>query len=200
LLEEIVQNGLLTLVERIGHPAAAGVMLDPAEDGRWPAQAQAQVIAVDFAHLFAVPGEHAVRPYESAYCDTIEIDASTACSAYFHSAPSGPVTGLLHGPSATAVLAVYRQAGFELDPAASELPDHVAIELEFVGRLLESAAERQAAEFFATHLGRWVFRCLHDIKRHAQIAFYCTVADVAETFLRFEERAFAMMDERHVQG
>ena len=198
LLKEVVQNGLLTLVERIGHPATAGVMLDPAEDVRWPDQVQ--TIAVDFARLFAVPGEHAVRPYESAYCDTIEIDASTACSTYVHSAPSCSVTGLLHGPSATAVRAVYRQAGFELDPAVGELPDHVAVELEFVGRLLERAAEREAAAFFQAHLGRWVFRCLHGIKRHAQIAFYRTVADVAETFLRFEERAFAMMDERHVHG
>lgn len=146
--------------------------------------------AVEYARLFAVPGEQAVRPYESVYCDMLTIDSSTACSAYFESEPQiGGLAGFLHGPSASAVREAYRQAGFELDPTIHELPDHLAIELEFMGRLLERGDVEQAETFFTEHLGRWVFRCLEEIKQKTHSGFYRAVTDTLMSFLQREQGA-----------
>ena len=64
-------------------------------DISWPRHAEA--IAVEYARLFAVPGEQAVWPYESVYCDTLRIDTSTACSPYFAFEPQpAGLTGFLN--------------------------------------------------------------------------------------------------------
>ena len=148
-----------------------------------------EAIAVEYARLFAVPGEHAVQPYESAYCDTLTIDTSTACSSYFAAEPPPTgLTGFLYGPSAVAVRNAYRRAGFELAPAAHELPDHLAIELEFMGRLLERGECEGAKVFFSEHLGRWVFRCLEEIKQKTGGGFYLGVAEALAAALRDEAR------------
>jgi TorA maturation chaperone TorD len=152
---------------------------------------EAELLAVEFARLFAVPGESSVRPYESVYCDALTIDASTACSPYFE--PDTPVeglTGFLHGPSAVAVGEAYRQAGFELDPSVHELPDHLAVELEFMGRLLEQGAVSKAKDFFSEHLGRWAFRCLGEIKKKSNSDFYRLVACQMADFLKQEQALF----------
>lgn len=146
---------------------------------------QADVIAVEFASLFLVPGEQRLTPYESAYCDTLTINGSTGCSAYFASEPSiEGLKGFIGGPSANAVREAYAKVGFELDPKAHELPDHLAIELEFMGRLLARAEEEEAKRFFRDHLGRWVFRCLDEIRQKSGSRFYRVAADRLTTFLR----------------
>lgn len=168
LLQEIVQHRVLSNA-----------------DSQWPHQAEA--IAVEYARLFAVPGEQAVQPYESVYCDTLTIDETTACSPYFLPEPqrAGGLTGFLHGSSTIAVREAYRQAGFELDPTAHELPDHLAVELEFMARLLERGAT-EAAAFFRDHLGRWVFPCLSDVQQRAQRGFFHEAAASLTEFMQGE--------------
>lgn len=185
LLREILQHRLLTLANQWDEGSSTP---DPAEDPRWPQQAEA--IAVDYARLFAVPGEQAVHPYESAYCDTLSIDTSTACSAHFgDQRPLRGLPGFIGGPSANAVARVYIEAGFELNPAAHELPDHIGVELEFMGRLLERSAVDEAKAFFREHLSRWAFRCLADVKRNARGGFYRVVAETLLTFLQHEQQS-----------
>jgi TorA maturation chaperone TorD len=187
LLRQLVERRWLTAAEQWAAPERS---LDPVEDPVWPAQAEA--IAVEFTRLFAVPGEQAVHPYESVYCDTLAIDTSTACSPYFEpEAQSMGLSGFLHGSSAVAVRAAYRRAGFEVDAAVHELPDHLAIELEFMGQLLARGGVEQAETFFAEHLGRWVFRCLADVRQEALSGFYRTVADALAVFLRREHQVHA---------
>lgn len=160
----------------------------PEPDPAWPDQAEA--IVVEYARLFAVPGAQAVHPYESAYCDALSIDTSTACSTYFGSQrPIVGLPGFIGGPSASAVARAYADAGFELDPTKHELPDHLAVELEFMGRLLERGEHEQAKTFFTEHPARWAFRCLEDMKRNAQAGFYQRAADTLATFLQ-DERQF----------
>lgn len=152
-------------------------------------------IAVEYARLFAVPGEQAVHPYESVYCDTLAIDTSTACSPYFEPEAQGTgLSGFLHGSSAVAVREAYRRAGFELDAAVHELPDHLAIELEFMGRLLAQGDTRHATVFFAEHLGRWIFSCLDDVRQKAAGGFYRAAADALEAFVQHEHAVFATGD------
>lgn len=180
LLEAIVEQRMLS---RIVGAQGAGHLL---EDPRWPTQAEA--IAVEYARLFAVPGEQAVHPYESAYCDTLSIDTSTACSAYFgDQRPIVGLAGFIGGSSASAVARAYAEAGFELNPAAHELPDHISIELEFMGRLLERGEVDQANTFFTDHLGRWVFRCLDEMRQKACSGFYRVVTESLRNFVHREQ-------------
>lgn len=190
LLRAIADDGLLTLAEQAGHSTGSGRPFDLAEDPAWPKQVDA--IAIEYTRLFAAPGAAAVHPYESVYCDRVAIDNSTACSAYF-AAPSGPseVGGLLHGPSTVAVREAYRRSGMDVDPASHHLPDHLAIELEFMGCLINGGAHEEAAVFFREHLGRWVGRCLEDIRQRAAAGFFRVVADTAGAFLQREQRLFS---------
>jgi TorA maturation chaperone TorD len=158
-----------------------GVLVDV--DGA-PGTSDAEAIAIEYARLFAVPGEQSVQPYESVYRDTLTIDASTACSAYF--SPEPPPSGLpgfLYGPSAVAVRDVYARAGFEVDPATHQLPDHLSVELEFLGHLLQRGDLEDATAFFRTHLGRWVFRCMEEITQKTPSGFYGVVAEALSVFL-----------------
>ena len=126
-------------------------------------------------------------PYESVYCDTLAIDTSTACSAYFASKPSmESLKGFIGGPSASRVHEAYRQAGFELDPAFHDLPDHLSVESEFLGRLLQAGREDEARQFFATHLDHWVFRFLEKLEVQQVSGFYREVADALGLCLRLD--------------
>jgi len=160
----------------------------------WPDQAK--TIAIEFARLFLVPNAAAIHPYESAYCDALTVETPNDCMVGFDKIvgdgfpPTAPLEGLIGGPSMSAVAKIYAEAGFELDPDACELPDHLAIELEFVGRLLERRRLQPARDFFKGHLGRWAFRCLEDIERNAQTDFFRRAAYLLTTFLRCEEEAF----------
>lgn len=181
LLRQLVEHRWLTAAEQW---ADAERSLDPVEGASWPKQSEA--IAIEFARLFVVPGEQAVRPYESVYTDTLTIDTSTACSPYFDPEPTaGGLTGFLHGASANAVRDAYQHAGFSVEPGSHELPDHLAIELEFMGQLLARGKTNEARAFLTAHLGRWIFRCLEDIQQRAS-PFYRAVAKSLANFLRHE--------------
>lgn len=62
----------------------------------------------------------------------------------------------------------------------------MAIELEFMSRLLARGSAKEAKAFFAEHLDRWVFRCLEQVAEKTISSFYRVVADCLATFLRRE--------------
>lgn len=146
-------------------------------------------LAVEYARLFAVPGRSMVVPCESAYCDRLEVDFSNGCGPYFE-APSGKsgFSGFLYGPSAVEVSKIYLQAGFQLEKEGGVLPDHLSIELEFMGWLQEQKDEEKGSQFFKKHLGRWVFRCLEEIDQKTECAFYKELASHCALFLSNEEK------------
>jgi putative dimethyl sulfoxide reductase chaperone len=126
-------------------------------------------LLVDYTRLFIGPVQPPARPYESCWL--------------------GGEPLLLQG-STLAVLELYRQGGFDLDPEFHELPDHVAVELEFLyaltlrgeqarhagdaGALAEIDALR--ARFVDEHLGAWIGRFSDAVERSAQTAFYRELA------------------------
>lgn len=124
-----------------------------------------QTLLVDYTRLFLGPVDPVARPYG---CSWLSGD------------------GTLMQDSTMAVLALYREGGFDLDPALGELPDHIAIELEFL--YVVAFRERQAQEagdaaeaerlagltrrFLADHLGRWGGRLGEALEKGAGTAFY----------------------------
>lgn len=149
---------------------------------------KAEGIAVEYASLFVVPGDSSISPYESYYCDPLTIDASTADSPYFQPQcmPSG-MKGFIYGSSARAVEKAYQEGGFELDPNFHDLPDHIACELEFAGRLYERGKIDSVEAFLKNHLGRWIFSFLGELEKQDRSHFYQKVALSLKLFLKRED-------------
>jgi len=110
------------------------------------------------------------------------------------------------GPAGAAALAAalereYAGEGVSLDPAAGELPDHVAVEMEFVAFLCdrERAAwrDRREAEgrrlllrqrqFLREHLGRWVPRFAREVQRADLHGWYGEVVGAAAAFVHHDQ-------------
>ena len=182
LLRAIVDHNLLTAARdflKEGVTEKGEILEDPV----WLEKNEA--IALEFASLFLVPGENLISPYESCYCDTLTIDTSTACSAYFEpeAFPKEGFKGFLCGPSTRSVQKAYEAFGFELDPSFHDLPDHGAVELEFMGRLLSSGEYDQADRFFREHPGRWMAPFLGRLTEQSVSPFYRAVAQSLRGYL-----------------
>ena len=138
-----------------------------------------QDLLVDYTRLFLGAPQALAKPYSSVW-----------------------LTGepALMQDSAMALLKLYEQGGFEVDPEFRDLPDHVAVELEFLylltfqqNRALAAGDEqaRQAvavlrSAFLVGHLGRWLGPFILAVHEHAQSEFYRELAEFTELFVRME--------------
>ena len=138
-----------------------------------------QTLLVDYARLFVGPAQPLARPDGSGWL-------------------GGEPEALQE--SSMAVLDLYNQGGFELDGEIRDVPDHIAVELEFLYLLTfkQNEAQRAGLEealtswkelkglFLARHLGAWISPFAQAVKAQAQTAFYRDLADLAERFVRME--------------
>jgi TorA maturation chaperone TorD len=138
-----------------------------------------QTLLVDYTHLFLGPLQALANPYGSSWLKT-------------------PVPTDENPPPA--VLSLYSAGGFEMDDEFKELPDHVAVELEFLYLLTfkqsraEAAGETEQAvatadlraQFLREHLGAWIGPFSAAVKTHAETEFYRQLADFTERFVRME--------------
>lgn len=133
-------------------------------------------LAEEYAALFVVPG--GLPPYESVR-----------------------LKGLLSQAPAWEVEEFYRKCGLVVREDLRFLPDHLGMELEFMGYLAGREAEallkedqNSAAEwrrfqydFFHNHLEKWAFAFLQDIGRYAFHPFYKSIGALASRFLEEEK-------------
>lgn len=135
-----------------------------------------QELLVDYAKLFVGPDELLAHPYGSVYLD-------------------GPK--ILMGDSTMDVIATYRDADFAISAEFKEVPDHIAVELEFLYLLCynESLAEieqrcedrdhwcSRRQQFIENHLGRWVERFCSKLRDNTEHDYYRNLADLTEAFV-----------------
>lgn len=136
-------------------------------------------LLVDYTRLFLGPVAALARPYASVWL-TGEI--------------------LVMQNDTMGVLRLYEEAGFGVDEDFNELPDHIAVELEFLYLLIFRENEARAAgddgalarftqlrrRFLDEHLGRWLGPFLLAAHDGAQTDFYETLAELTEAFVRIE--------------
>lgn len=136
-----------------------------------------QTLLVDYTRLFLGPAEPLARPHGSFWL-------------------SGETP--LMQDSTIEVQHLYQEGGFDLDEELREVPDHVAVELEFLYLLIfkqNEAARSGLEEVFASwahlqdmflerHLGAWIGRFAQATRRGAQTAFYRDLAELTERFVR----------------
>lgn len=136
-------------------------------------------LRVEYARLFVGPHDLKAPPYGSLYLDTGR---------------------RVMGDSTLEVLERYRREGLAVDSDFRELPDHIAVELEFMYYLvyketeaLERSEQERAMhfisaqdEFLRTVLGQWVQPFCRAIKEHTDNEWFAALADCAAAFVMYE--------------
>jgi putative dimethyl sulfoxide reductase chaperone len=136
-------------------------------------------LAEEYAALFVLPG--GISPYESV-----------RLKALLFQEPSWEVEEF------------YKKCGLLVKESSSILPDHIGMELEFMGYLADkescawSENDSESAlkwsdlqkDFFDSHISNWVFRFLQDFDRYAFHPFYKEVARLTRKFLEVEQDYF----------
>jgi TorA maturation chaperone TorD len=113
----------------------------------------------EYTRLFVGPGEQPCPPYESVYRSG---DAEESASQVL-------------GESTRSVVDWYRRYDLVQDSTWRDLPDHVAVELEFAGHLAENDPDALPA-FLDEHPRQWLPAFLAAVEEHAQLPFYRTLA------------------------
>ncbi len=177
------------LLRRLRDPALSrslaetGIDLGSEFDGR----AEDELIeglAVEYARLFLGPGPH-IAPYASVHL-------------------CGEGAGLW-GPATVWVKRFVQNAGFEYSDGYRDLPDHISVELEFMGEMAAreaSALENHDAdeakrireietEFLADHLAIWAPVFCEKTACAAERKFFGNMARLTAGFIRSEQHDLA---------
>ena len=173
--EERMFESMLAAAQRID-PELAGYAQ---RLGQAFAATDLQDLLVDYTRLFLGAPQALAKPYSSVW-----------------------LTGQpeLMQDSAMELLKLYAQGGFEIDPEFRDLPDHVAVELEFLYLLTYQQNQARAhgddqalqavevlrTAFIVGHLGRWLGPFILAVHDHAQCEFYRELAEFTELFVRLE--------------
>lgn len=141
-------------------------------------------LAVEYARLFLGPGKH-IAPYASVY---LSGEGASLC-----------------GPAAVAVRKLIEEEGFAIASPHNLLPDHAAVELEFMQRLAEREAaasetsqparaagcRRAQVHFLTSHLRLWFPEFCRQVEASAELSLYREMAALARAFVESDARAMA---------
>ncbi len=133
-------------------------------------------LSIEYAQLFVGPYELKAPPYSSVYLDGGR---------------------RVMGNSTMEVIRLYEEAGLVMDKDFKELPDHIAVELEFMYYLiykeveaLEKSEKDKALafgeirnHFFNRFLSPWIPPFCEKIKETTDNHFYIALADCLSTFV-----------------
>jgi len=139
-----------------------------------------EFLAVAFTDLFLLPG-NLISPHESVQ------------------RKGG--SGLLRGPETVRVRDYYATAGFEIDQTTPMEPDHISIELEFLGHLAAEEAKAWMAgnpgkagdalhyqeDFLNRHPGQWIFDFLTSVEERDQSDFYRELARLTQAVCKDQQ-------------
>lgn len=133
-------------------------------------------LLVDYAKLFVGPNELIAPPYGSIYLDKER---------------------KVMGDSTIKTMELYREAGLAINDDFKELPDHIAVELEFMYYLVFKETEaleksdidtahkfiKMQQEFLNSFLGLWINNFCEKIKNGTDNEFYIALAECVSAFI-----------------
>jgi TorA maturation chaperone TorD len=148
----------------------------------WPKLAgDREVLVRAYNQSFIFPPESRVVPVESVYRQwTADSSAQV---------PFAKEKGYLMSDAALHMKALYERYGLELPPDFGATPDHLGLELEFAGFLLEKETAERQAIFWREHLD-WVDELSDDAEKTGIPLFYRQVLKVIAAFLRAERENY----------
>ena len=173
-LEERVFDSMVTVAKFIGPEfEMAAHRLGNAFEAEGPDR-----LLVDYTHLFLGPVQVLAKPYESSWSGTDD---------------SGP-------ESIHTTMELYREGGFDVSDDFHELPDHIAVELEYLYLLrsrenhgrqtgnvdVTNKARGLRCRLLAEHLGRWTVPFTAEMKAGAETNYYRELADLTSSYVNLE--------------
>jgi len=177
LLSELGRAEIRTILKELD------IEIDPvANSGR--RDNAVETLGEEFTFLFLGPGKH-IAPYES-----VQLKQGS---------------GLLMGKETVFVRQFIDEAGFDFTPAYGGIPDHISVELEFLGHLVEAEAwamedndtERYLAaagwqhKFISDHIGKWASVFSRRVGKRATLPFYPGFTRILPRFLSGEKAYLA---------
>jgi len=173
--QENVFQSMLEAATRV-HPSLAPYATRLGED--FAAEGHDPLL-LDYTRLFLGPNHIVAKPYGSVW-----LEGQNA----------------VMGDSTMAVQQLYAQGGFDMREDFREVPDHVAVELEFLYLLIyrENEAWRNAEpealrektalrkHFLDEHLGRWIGPFGAAVIAGAQSSYYRQLAELSVRFIDLE--------------
>jgi DMSO reductase family type II enzyme chaperone len=140
-----------------------------------------QSLKAEYVRLFEGPGHMQVAPYESVHRkDVSEMEK-----------------GLVMGPATIDARRRYAEAGVAIAKDFKDLPDHIAVELEFmyylcarqaetVGSEMEAKFAQAQREFLKEHFMKWLPDFNGAVVRAAHVQFYRDLARATQAFIASE--------------
>lgn len=125
-----------------------------------------QELRTEYTRLFIGPAGPPCPPYESVYRDG-----------------NGDDTGPVMGPATRAVGRWYREFDLGLADDYTDLPDHVATELEFAAYLAEESTEERLEQFLNEHLRVWTDEFLAQVEAETREPFYASLVSTTREAL-----------------
>jgi len=136
-------------------------------------------LLLDYTRLFLGPNHIIAKPYGSVWLEG---------------------QNSVMGDSTMAVQKLYQEGGFDMSEDFREVPDHVAVELEFLYLLIyreneaqrngEAEALREKAalrkRFLDEHLGRWIGPFTAAMRDGAQSGYYRQLAELTGRYIGME--------------
>jgi len=174
-LRQVKEPGFRSVLEDMG-------VQWPEEFLERPEEETLDELSVEYARLFLGPGRH-ISPHESV-----------------HYQPEGGGTAQLWGKATVQVKKFVESAGFRYTPEYKGLPDHISVELEFMGQVIaresqawEEGDEEKASycldmerKFLEQHLSRWIPDFCDRVSDETESPFYELWAGLTKQFILFE--------------
>ncbi len=162
------------LIKMLSHLAESSSGLYSEFAGNIPGMDEIESLKVDYSKLFVGPYKLLAPPYGSVYLEN----------------------GKLMGDSTMDVRKWYSAEGLNI--TLREVPDHIALELEFMYFLISKEIEainnsdsekaiyylEKQGSFLETHLGAWVSAFAESVRSHAKTEFYRDLSHATESFVR----------------
>ncbi len=169
--EQLLPNLIQNLVEVCPAAASAARLMQESL-----AAHTEEELVVEYARLFVGPFGLKAPPYGSIYLDS---------------------DSTVMGPSTLETIRIYQEEGLARDEGFHELPDHIAVELEFMyflsyrrvealqkGEAARAEAYRLKREQFSTNfLAKWVPTFCTHIQQETDNGFYSALADCLNSFI-----------------
>ncbi|KAB1197463.1 MULTISPECIES: molecular chaperone [Haloferax] len=151
--------------ERVAETATAGALSSVVGD---VGAVDYHDLRAEYTRLFIGPVGPPCPPYESVYRDADAPDEF------------GPV----NGPATMAVRRWYAEFGVAPSSDHTDLPDHIATELEFAAHLAEKGLDERLEQFLDEHLRVWAAEFLTLVENETREAFYASLAATTREVIR----------------
>lgn len=109
---------------------------------------------------------------------------------------SPDVRGMLMGDPAVDILRRYEASGIEIPKEFKDMPDHLALLLEYMAFLCENGTPAEQERFAREHLD-WVPELHRSVHACSESRFYRAVADTTDAVVACEERALGDGEKSH---